>query len=296
VSTLRRLFCVSASAVLLCALPALAQTPPAPSQDSATTDQAQLLKSAETFVRNLFTLGPEYKVDLGPLAPSPAASFYKLPLNVTYEQQTQSGIAYISKDGKTFIQGEMFDISVDPFAENRSKLHIEGNPSKGPADARVTLVEFIDFECPDCRELHSNMKVIENHYPQIRVVMEDFPLAKHPWAETASIGARCAFIQSSQAYWKFYDFIFDGQDLISPENAWQKLNEVAVQAGLDADSFKACMTSPDAKKAVDANQTNGVALGVVNTPTVFINGRMVVGGDTATLERFIDFELSLHTK
>lgn len=259
-------------------------------------DQAQLLKSAETFVRNLFTLGPEYKVNLGPLGPSPAASFYKLPLNVTDEQQTQSGIAYISKDGKTFIQGEMFDISVDPFAENRSKLHIEGNPSKGPADARVTLVEFVDFECPDCRELHSNMKLIETHYPQIRVVIEDFPLAKHPWAETASIGARCAFMQSPQAYWKFNDFIFDGQDLISPENVWQELNDLAVQAGLDADSFKACMTSPDAKKAVDANQSNGVALGVVNTPTVFINGRTIVGGDTATLERFIDFELSLHAK
>jgi protein-disulfide isomerase len=277
-------------------LPALAQTPPAPSRESTTPDQAQLLKSAEAFVRNLFALGPEYKVSLGPLGPSPAASFYKLPLNVTYEEHTQSGIVYISKDGKTYIQGEMFDTSVDPFAENRSKLHIEGNPSKGPADARVTLVEFVDFECPDCRELHSSMKLVETHYPQIRVVVEDFPLAKHPWAETASIGARCAFMQSPQAYWMFNDFIFDGQGLFSPENVWEKLNTLAGQVGLNTDSFKACMTSPDAKNAVDANQANGVALGVANTPTVFVNGRMIVGGDTATLERFIDFELSLHTQ
>jgi protein-disulfide isomerase len=263
-------------------------------QASATPpDQSQLIHSSEVFIRNLFTWGPEYKLKLGPLTPSPSPDFFLLPIEVTIKDQNEKGTFFVSKDGKTFVRGEMFDMAADPFAANRDKVHIEGNPSKGPASARVTIVEFSDFECPHCREVHKVLQSVETHYPQIRIVFKDFPLTQlHPWAETAAIGGRCAFQQSPAAFWKLHDLIFDNQDVISPANVWDELTGFAGQAGLDTDAFKACLSSPEAKHAVQANHDEGIALNVNSTPTIFINGRLLVGGDLPTIEQYVDFELN----
>lgn len=273
----------------LFALPLRAQN----SVATAPTDQSQLIHSSEVFIRNLFTWGPEYKLKLGPLSSSPSPDFYSVPIEVTVKDQTDKGTFFISKDGKTFVRGEMFDMATDPFAANRAKLHIDGNPSKGPASARVTIVEFSDFECPHCREVHKVLQSVTQHYPQVRLVFKDFPLSQlHPWAETAAIGAHCAFIQAPSAFWKVHDLIFDNQDVISTANVFDQLVSFAGQAGLDTDTFKTCLSSPDAKQAVETNHADGVGLNVNSTPTLFINGRLLVGGDLPTIEQFIDFELN----
>ena len=280
------------------AIAAAAQAPSAPAAQAApaaavSPEQARLLKSAEAFVRHFFGWGPDVPVTLGPLKASASSEFYTVPIEVKVGEQTQRGEVYVSKDGKTLLRGEIYDMSVDPFAANRDKVHADGNPSKGPADAAVTLVEFSDFECPHCRELYEELKVIEPRYPQVRIVYKDFPLTTiHPWAQTAALGGRCAYQQSPAAFWKMHDAIFDNQDVISTENVWDKLVGFASTAGLDADTFKACLSSPDAQKAVDANHADGVALDVNSTPTVFINGRPMVGGDVESLSRMIDFELA----
>ena len=293
-------------AMALSALPCMAQAPAAPDPASrasasaaapATPEQTQLLKSAEAFLRTLFAWGSDYKLNLGPLTQSPAPDFYNLPLDVTLNGQKDSGTVFISKDGKTLIQGEMFDTAADPYAANRSKIHTDRRPSQGPANASVTLVEFADFECPHCRELHEVLGTLQKRYPQVRLVYKDFPLVQiHEWAETAAIGAQCAYIQSPTAFWKVHDAIFDNQDLISAENIWDKLNGFAAGAGLNADAFKACLASPEAKQAVDADAAEAIALGVNSTPTVYVNGRPNVGGDPAVLSQFIDYELAAHSQ
>jgi len=290
---------LSALAACVFATASVAQTPAAPAagtpaaaQPAVSPEQARLLKASEVFVRHFFGWGPDIDVTLGPLGPSAATDFYAVPIQVKLGEQTQTGEVYVSKDGKTLLRGEIYDMSADPFAANREKVHIDGNPSKGPADARVTLVEFSDFECPHCRELYEELKAIETQYPQVRVVYKDFPLTSiHPWAQTAAVGGRCAYQQSPAAFWKYHDSVFDNQDVLSAENVWDKLVGFATAAGLDADTFKACLSSPDAEKAVNANHSDGVALDVSSTPTVFINGRPLVGGDVETLSRMIDFEL-----
>lgn len=283
--------------LLLVALPAAGQTSkpasdPAPAV-AASPENETLLKSTEAFVRRLFAWGPDIKVTLGPLAPSTAADFYVVPVEVTLNDQKENGEVYVSKDGKTLLRGEIFDMHVDPFADNLSKLHLDGSPSKGPADAKVTVVEFADFECPHCRELYESLEGIEAKYPQVRFVYKNFPLTQiHPWAETGAIGARCAYQQSPEAFWKVHNAIFDDQDVIAPENIWDKLVSYASQAGLNADTFKACLSSPGAQKAVDAEHAEGVALGVNSTPTVYVNGRPLAVGDPQTLVQYIDFELA----
>ena len=272
--------------------PTFAQSAPVP---APTGDQAELIKHTEAFVRDLFAWGPDFKVNMGPLAPSPSPDFYLVPLQVTVSGQTDAGTVYVSKDGKTFLRGEMFDMTANPFADNLAKLHIDGNPSQGPSDAKVTIIEFSDFECPHCREFSQTLRSIEPQYPQIRVVFKDFPLTQvHPWAETAAIAARCAYIQKPDAFWTFQAQIFDNQDLISTENVWDKLTSFAAQDGLDADAFKTCMSSPEAKEAVEANHREGEALNINSTPTVFVNGRPLVGGDKATLDQYIKYQLRTH--
>jgi protein-disulfide isomerase len=280
------------------ALPCSAQASPpsGSSQASASSDPAQVLKTTDAYVRNLFAWGPDFKVNVGPLSQSSAADFYLVPILVSFNDQTDTGEVYVSKDGKTLLRGEMFDMSTDPFAANRAKLHIEGNPSEGSSDARVTIVEFADFQCPHCRELDEALKAIEGQY-KFRLVYKDFPIsAIHPWAETAAIGARCAFMQSPEAFWKVHDAIFKNQELISTENVWGKLAEFAAQSSLDKEAFQSCMSSPEAKKAVETNREAGMALSVTSTPTLFVNGRPYVGGDIGPLQHIIEFELAAHAK
>jgi protein-disulfide isomerase len=277
----------------LVAMAAVAQEPPAPAAAPVSAEQARLLKNSEAFVRHFFGWGPDVQVTLGPLAASASQDFYTVPITVKLGGQAQTGEVFVSKDGKTLLRGELYNMAIDPFAANRAKVHVEGNPSKGPADAKVTLVEFSDFECPHCRELFEALKAVETQYPQVRVVYKDFPLTTiHPWAQTAAIGGRCAYEQSPAAFWKMHDAIFGSQDVLSAENIWDKLVGFAKDAGLDSDTFKACLSSPDAEKAVNANHADGVALEVNSTPTVFLNGRPLVGGDTETLVRMIEFELA----
>ena len=259
--------------------------------------QEQLLKSAEAFIRDLYAWGPDFKLSFGPLTQAPLPDFYKVRINVSFNGQSDSGEVFVSKDGKTFLHGEIFDMRHDPFADTRAKLNVAGNPSVGPDDAPVTVVEFADFQCPHCREFHEAFAAIREKFPQVKLVYKDFPLTTiHPWAETAAIGARCAFQQSPAAFWKMHDAIFNDQQIILPSTISDKLVQYATDEGLNADQFKACVASPEAAKAVDANHADGMALGVNSTPTVYVNGRAVVGGDPAAVAQYIQYELSAHAK
>jgi len=85
--------------------------------------------------------------------------------------------------------------------------------------------------------------------------------------------------------------IFENQDVISSENVYQKVIDFAVRAGLDKDAFKVCLALPEAKAAIQADVDEGKAVQISSTPTVFVNGRPVMGGDETTLEQYIQYEL-----
>lgn len=280
-------------AFLFLGIPCAAQNSRHGAADAVAGGHDQLLQTTEAFVRELFAWGPDVKIKLGPFTQSAAAEFYEVPIEVTLQGRLEKGDVYVSKDGKTLLRGEIYKMADDPFAANRAKITTEGDPAIGPANARVTLVEFSDFECPHCQELYEAMKTVEMEYPQIRIVYKNFPLTQiHPWAETAAIAGRCAYQESPAAFWKVESSIFENQDVISPENVWDQLVQYATRAGLKPDEFKACMSSDAAKKAVGADRTQGVALGVDSTPTVYVNGRPLVGGDLATLQQYINYELA----
>ncbi len=96
-------------------------------------------------------------------------------------------------------------MSVDPFADARSKLHVGKSPSMGPADAKITLYECLPIlNAPSCRQLDLVLRKFLPEHPDIRLVFKHYPLTNiHPWAMTAAIASQCAYHQNSRlTFWK----------------------------------------------------------------------------------------------
>lgn len=270
---------------------------PAPAQQAkpaASGGTSQTQKSIETYLRNLYAFGPDVVLVVGPLKETPVEGLMETNVDVTIGENKEAAKFYVSNDGKFLFRGEMSDMTKDPLGENRAKIQMKDAPTLGDPKAPVTLVEYSDFECPVCRNLHDVLRgMLPNYAGKLRVVFKDFPIEQlHPWARTAAIAGRCAYQQNPAAFWKMYDFIYDNQELISAANAWAKMTEYATQSGVDAETLKSCMASPEAAAAVNASQANGQLLEVNSTPTVFVNGRRLVGADQHLLEQYINYELA----
>jgi len=280
---------------------------PSTAQDSSGKDKSPAPKAAdasvakpgsvetrvEKYLRNLYAWGPEFDIKVGPTKPSPLPELLEVPVTVSTGGQSDTALVYVSKTGNFLIRGELSDMSADPFADIRSKLHVGNSPSMGPENAKVTLIEFADFECPSCRQLDLVLRDLLPRHPEVRLVFKHYPLTDiHPWAMTAAIASQCAYQQSPAAFWKMHDAIFDAQDVISPSNVWDKMLDLATQQGLNPELYKACMANPEATAQVKATIEEGHAVTVTATPITFINGRRVVGPDKSLIQQYIAFALN----
>jgi len=270
----------------------LAQQSAAPGAASSAAP-TQTPKTIEAYLRHLYAFGPDIEVHVSEPKETPVPGLLVCEVKVKVEGNEETGKFYVSKDGKYLFRGELSDLTKDPLAENRAAMHTKDAPVLGDGKATVTVVEYSDFECPVCRSLHDVMRGMLPNYPQVRLVFMDFPLEQiHPWARTAALAGRCAYQQNPQSFWKMYDLIYDNQELIAAGNAYQKMTDYAGQTGLSLDTFKSCMAGPEAAAAVDASIANGRELEIGSTPTVFVNGRRIVGADPHALEQYIKYELA----
>ena len=265
---------------------------PAAAGNSA-SGSPQIPKTIEAYLRNLYAFGPETEVHVGEPQPTPITGLLVCDVKVKVGGNEETGKFYVSPDGKYLFRGELSDLTKDALAETRAMMKLKDAPSTGDPKASVTVVEYSDFECPVCRSLHDVVRGLLPNYPQVKLVFMDFPLEQiHPWARTAALAGRCAYAQNPKAFWTMYDLIYDHQDLIAAGNAYEKVTDYASQAGLNAETFKSCLAGPEAAAAVDASVANGRELEVGSTPTVFVNGRRIVGADARTLENYIKYELA----
>lgn len=157
----------------------------------------------------------------------------------------------------------------------------------GPADARVKLVVFSDFQCPACAKLAPELRKIRKEYPKdVLVAFRHFPMTTHERAYSAALFSECAAEQG--AFWQYHDKVFsEGGDLSDA-----KLMALAVQLGLDQPRFKSCLDSERPKKAVDASYQDAVAYRLPGTPSLFLNGTMIGGAiDYRTLVKEVTREL-----
>jgi protein-disulfide isomerase len=91
-----------------------------------------------------------------------------------------------------------------------------------------------------------------------------------------------------------HDAIFDAQDMISPANVWDKMQDLATKIGVNAESFRTCMANPETAHQVEQTMEEGRTVNITGTPTTFVNGRRLVGPDKSLIEQFTQFEQSVY--
>lgn len=225
--------------------------------------------------------------------------FSEVAVHLSYEGDSKDELYYVSKDGQTVIQGDpstitVFNINRSPFQPNLDLLHTENQPSFGPANAPVTVVEFGDLECPSCKaEVPTIRELIPMTFgDKVRVVFKDYPLELiHPWARAASDAGRCIFHQNAQIFWKFYDWMYEMQEGITPGILNAQVFEWAGKNGLDPEKLRACVATKQYDGEVAANIAEGKALGVRGTPSLFVNGHKIGGVEWSVMEGLIKTEL-----
>lgn len=188
----------------------------------------------------------------------------------------------------------------DPQAKPGStkvEVSVDDDPILGNKDAKVTIIEFSDYQCPFCRAFwRDSYAQIKRDYidtGKARLVFRDYPLSFHPMAMPSAQAAECADEQGK--YWEMHDKIFGEQEKLGQGTvtyAVADLKKWATSIGLDAGKFGQCLDSNKYKTEVEKDMADGSAAGVSGTPTLFINGRMVVGAQPyATFKALIEEEL-----
>jgi protein-disulfide isomerase len=216
--------------------------------------------------------------------PSAFSGFYQLTVHLKAGKNEAVRNYYLTSDGSRLISGSVFDLKESPFKANLEQLKPESAPATGRENAPVQIYVFSDFQCPYCREEAKVLRqgIEKNHASEVRVIFKDFPLdAIHPWARTAAHAGHCIARQNGGTFWTFHDWIYDHQTEIKPENVKDKMLEFAKGQKLDADKFSACLADPATDAYVNKTVAEGRQLGVQQTPTMFVNGRMLSGALSA---------------
>jgi protein-disulfide isomerase len=279
------LFAIAACAVACLPLSVLAQSGP-PKIDKAKVEA--YLRYAEGYTNQV-----KFAID-DPTA-SPFPGYYRVVAHLSMGQQKVDRVYYVTPDGQDFISGSIWNLRETPFMDTLAHLPA-GGPSFGPADAKVTIVVFSDFQCPYCREFAKTIReTLPQKYPKdVRVIFEDFPIeAIHKWARAAAEAAHCLGDQKPAAFWAFHDWIFQHQQEVDPGNLREKSLQIAKEQNLDLAAVGSCIDTHATAQEVDRSLQAGRALEIQQTPTVFVNGRTISGAVAwPTLDTVIQVELN----
>ncbi len=269
----RRVFLV----LLMICLGCSAQSPP----------PSDVVHLVERQVRAHYALPADVKVILGTLRPSEFPNYDALTVTISGPNKKQDLEFLLSRDHKTLVRFSRFDLTSDPYAEIMKKIDVSGRPTRGNKDAKVTVVNYDDFECPFCSRMHATLfpGLFKEYGDRVLFIYKDYPLEEmHPWAVHAAVNANCLGAQNGDAYWDYADYLHGNQSAISGEkgrDGWNaELDKLAtLQAqkhGLDVPKLQACLKAQD-EKAVRASMHEGDGVGVDATPTMFVNGQKLDG-------------------
>lgn len=277
-------------------LSVVAQQKPAATHAAASKPAASPanLPSEETvnsFMQQMFGYQGNLSWKIASIKPSAVEGLGEVSLVITGPQGPQGVRLYITPDGKHAFSAELMPFGAHPFIAAEKELKTAANgPSRGPATAPVTIVEFSDLQCPHCKEAQPTLEKLLNDDKNARLVFQNFPLPGHDWSSKAAAYADCIGRESSDTFFKFVDGVFAVQSDINAGNADDKLKAVADQAGAKGADVAACAAKPETATRVEHSVNLGKSLEVGATPTMFINGRKVSGGvDFETLKKLVDF-------
>jgi len=146
--------------------------------------------------------------------------------------------------------------------------------ARGPANAKVTLIEYSDFQCPACGQYYPLVKQLEAAFPNdLKVVYRQYPLKQiHQNADLAARATEAA--GTAGKFWEMHDKIFETQkDWSTAENATDIFAGYAESFGMKKEDFLSALNAPETAKAVAADEATGASLAIQGTPTFFLNGK-----------------------
>lgn len=269
------------------AQPASTQAPRKSALDKATL---------EAYVRHLYVWGPQITVEIADPKPSKELpGFDEVTVHAAAGGASQDETFLVSKDGQKILKAMVFDVTKNPFKPDLDKLNTQFSPSFGTPGAPVVVVVFTDFECPFCKEEAKMLRdnLLSAYPKQVRVYFKDFPLVQiHPWAKLASMAGRCIFRQNAGAFWTYHDWVYEHQAELNEQNFKEQVLGFAKDKQLDTLQLTRCLDTRATEAEVDKSIAEGKALSVTSTPTMFVNGRRLVGQIAwPNLREVIDYEI-----
>jgi protein-disulfide isomerase len=242
----------------------------------------ELTRRISLEIRSRYTVPEQINITLSEPKPSDVPGYDAISVSFTGGQHPSTHEFLISKDRKTLARLEKIDVSEDVMA----KIDVKGRPVRGNEAAKVTIVNFDDFQCPYCSGMHATLfpGLLKEYGDRVKIIYRDYPLVEiHHWAMHAAVDANCLADQSNAAYWDFADYVHANQKLIAghnPQEAFGNLDvaarDQATKHHLNVAKADACIKKQD-ETAVRASMAAADKLGVDSTPTLFVNGQMAAG-------------------
>jgi protein-disulfide isomerase len=223
---------------------------------------------------------------------SPVPDFYAVKLLIVLPDKEMPVIVYVDKAGERVIIGNLFikgeNVTMKEAGPPRPKkidmatLDMDKSPSIGPKGAKVTIVEFSNFQCPHCLDSWTKLKTLLGKYPkEIRYVFKHFPF--QPVGKTFELSEMAAAAQevSNEAFWLVHDYLFtnEGQAVaqLDKEAVRLRIEQILKAKGFDLRIFQSAMETGKAKNRVLEDMALGNKIRVASTPTKIINGDTIVG-------------------
>ncbi len=176
--------------------------------------------------------------------------------------------------GQASGEGDQVAASVSPSTTAAPvEVSTAGQPARGSDDAKVVLVEFMDFQCPFCKR-HADQtlpRLLSEFEGKVRYVVRNLPLVIHPDAQKAAEASECAHAQGK--YWEYHEVLFKNQAALDVDS----LKRYARDLKLRESEFESCLDSGQRSGDVKADLDEAARVGASSTPTFFLNGRKIVG-------------------
>jgi len=234
---------------------------------------------------------------------SPAPGFFAVKLLIDLPDREVPAIVYVHKDGEKVFVGNLFvkgeNVTVKeagppkPKKIDMASLEIDRSPFKGSKSAKVTIVEFSNFQCPHCKDSWNKLKTLLEKRPnEIRYIFKHFPFQPSGKTFELSEMAASAHEAGQEAFWLVHDFLFtnEGQNLarLDRKAIQLKLEQLLKGKGYNVKAFRDALENGSGKQKVLDDMAMGKKLRITGTPTKVVNGDLYVGvmPDEA-LERYL---------
>lgn len=225
------------------------------------------------------------------------SNYFSIPLAIIIAGAMISGAVIYSNNKNSNLAGEAQKPVASPAGqeeEDTTKVYsvsADDDAVKGDADAKITIIEFSDYQCSFCAKAEATLKKIFNEYgDKVKLVYRDYPLDFHDNAQDAAEAAECAGDQNK--FWEYHDLLFAKQDKWSESKDGAEFKTYAKDLRLDAVAFSQCLDSDKYAEEVKKDQSDGEAVGVSGTPAFFINGRKITGAQPfSEFKKIIDEEI-----